>query len=98
MYLWKWRWWWCLASVKPTPSWCYLQDSCPFHLVCKLHLQMGITRQLLHASNYCFINVYQPYIGTYYGTHRGGWNVCLLTWHIYNWMMVYLTMKIATKI
>ncbi len=26
------------------------------------------------------------------------WNACFLTWHTYNWMMVRLTIRIATKI
>jgi hypothetical protein len=55
-----------LAGVKPTMSWCYLQNPCPFHRVCKLHLRMGIARQLLQASNCCSIDVYRPYNGEYY--------------------------------
>ncbi len=38
-----------------------LQYPCPFHLLHKLHLQMGIVRQLLQASSFYSIDLYQPY-------------------------------------
>ncbi len=46
--------WW----LQSRASYCYPQDLCTFHQVHKLHLQMGIVRQLLQPSGYCFTNLY----------------------------------------
>jgi hypothetical protein len=52
---------------------------------------------LLTCTNLTMENIIEYYI-MYYGLIVVVWNACLLSWDTYNWMMVHLMMKIATKI
>jgi len=105
-YLRRGWWWWCLANVKPTPSWCYLQDSCPFCWICKLHLRMGICEATFASIKllfYWLVPTLHQRISLRIAARIMEltvvvWNACLLTWHTYNWMMVRPMMKIVTMI
>jgi len=56
----------CMTGAKPTPSWCHLSFSCPFHQICILHMRMGIVQEFVQAPNCYFHNMYQPYLKQYH--------------------------------